>query len=253
MDSPWAIPRAKLGWFGNDEKASCVTVSRRRSILPLPPSLSSPCPPRPAATSFPFVAVYRRTWGLALSILILLFHSASSVFRASSSSFFPVFFPLSLLDDLIVRSARESSISLFPPLRKPPSPPFPVPGTDLSAPRVTGTLHLPEHHHLRINRVWKINASRGDLRGRERRQCGWDNGGKGKKKGKMVSKRRSRCLVSTRYGEFFAADTIPCWNRSARRCFREIVLQDEVMNRIDWKDLHNTRREGRRVRIVAKN
>lgn len=35
------------------------------------------------------------------------------------SHLFPPFF--FLLDDLIVRSARESSISLFPPLRKPPS------------------------------------------------------------------------------------------------------------------------------------
>lgn len=77
---------------------------------------------------------------------------------------FSLFFSLSLLDDLIVRSARESSISLFPPLRKPPSALL-CPRDRSTRPPVTGTLHLPEHHHLRINKVWKINAPRGDLRG----------------------------------------------------------------------------------------
>lgn len=60
--------------------------------LSLPPAPLPVLLSRPAATSFPLVAVYRRTWGLALSILILLFHSASSVFRVSSSSFFPRLF-----------------------------------------------------------------------------------------------------------------------------------------------------------------
>lgn len=84
MDSLWLVPRAKLGRFGNDEKASCVTVSRRRSVLPSPAATRS----YPMISSSPFVAMYRRTWGSALSILILLFHSASSVFRASSFPFF---------------------------------------------------------------------------------------------------------------------------------------------------------------------
>lgn len=156
MDSLWVVPRAKLGRFGNDEKASCVTVSRRRSVL------LSPSAARSTTSSLPFVAMYRRTWGSALSILILLFHSASSVFRASSFPFFSrslssfplcvLFFrpllcvlahpslSLSLLDDLIVRSAHESSTSLFPPSVKftfrpsPPSgpiypPPSPAPST----------------------------------------------------------------------------------------------------------------------------
>jgi len=70
-----------------------------------PPVL--PCFPLTShvTSSSPFVAVYRRTWGLALrspphslslSILILLFHSASSVFRASPFLFFPFSLSLSL-------------------------------------------------------------------------------------------------------------------------------------------------------------
>jgi len=76
-----------------------------------------PLPPR-AAISFLFVAMYRRTWG-PLSILILLFHSASSVFRASSSSFFPLLFSLSLVRPNHAIRARVRS-----PCSPPPPPPL---------------------------------------------------------------------------------------------------------------------------------
>lgn len=182
MDSLWVVPRAKLGRFGNDEKASCVTVSRRRSVL------LSPSAARSTTSPLPFVAMYRRTWGSALSILILLFHSASSVFRASSFPFFsrslsslppvrPLFpppplrscssFSFSLSSRRPNRAIRAREFDLLvSPLCEIHLPSFPALRTDLPAP-VTGTLHLPEHHHLRINRVWKINAARGDPRGGE--------------------------------------------------------------------------------------
>lgn len=69
--------------------------------------------PRSQASSFPLIRrVPKNLRPRSLSILILLFHSVSSVFRTSSSPISPLSLPL--LDDLIVRSARESSTSLFP-------------------------------------------------------------------------------------------------------------------------------------------
>lgn len=121
MDSPWAIPRAKLGWFGNDEKASCVTVSRRRSILPPPPflfSLSSP----PRGHIFSLRRRVPKNLGprsIHLNIIIS--------FRELGFQGILVFFFSRLFLSFATRRpnrairAREFDVSLFPPLRKPPS------------------------------------------------------------------------------------------------------------------------------------
>lgn len=220
MDSLWVVPRAKLGRFGNDEKASCVTVSRRRSVLPSPSATRS----YPATSSFPFVAMYRRTWGSALSILILLFHSASSVFRASSFPFLSfslppistpsISFSLSFSSRRPNRAIRAREFDLLvSPLCEIHLPSFPALGTDLPAP-VTGTLHLPEHHHLRINRVWKINAARGDLRGGESASASAGGITVEREKGRAQWYPRGGpgvpCQRDT--GVFFAAGTTPCWD-----------------------------------------
>lgn len=159
MDSLWLVPRAKLGRFGNDEKASCVTVSRRRSVLPspcrhplVPPDLrlspSSPCTEENLGLRSIHLNIIISFRELGFQgILVSLFLSPISLSLSlplPPSSFHPlVLFPapsLSLLDDLIVRSAHESSTSLFSPSVKftfrpsPPSgpiypPPSPAPST----------------------------------------------------------------------------------------------------------------------------
>lgn len=103
---------------------------------------------------------------LSIHLNIIISFRASSVFRASSFLF------LSLLSRSLASRrpnrairAQEFDLPVFP-LVKTTFRPFPAPGTDPPA-SVTGTLHLPEHHHLRINRVWKINVPRGDLWGGE--------------------------------------------------------------------------------------
>lgn len=133
MDSPWAIPRAKLGWFGNDEKASCVTVSRRRSVLPSTPFLSSSSTSRPhLSSSSPC------TDELGASIHLNIIISFRELgFQGIFIFFFFLSFSLFRYYDLIARSVRESSISLFPPLRKPPS--------TLPCPRDWST--RPRHQH----------------------------------------------------------------------------------------------------------
>lgn len=68
------------------------------------------------------------------------------------------------------------------------------------------------------------------------RQRGWDNG-KGKKKGKMVPTRRSRCPMSTRYREFFAAGETPCWKEQATLLSRNRSIISEIMiNQLDVKE-----------------
>lgn len=126
-----------------------------------------------------------------LSILILLFHSASPFFRDSLSLSLPLYLIFflssslpSLSPDLIVRVRVRPPRSLHGENHLPP---LPSPGTN--PPPSGDTLHLPEHHHLRINRVWKINAPRGDPEGLsvERKRGKKKKRKKGKEETQMVS------------------------------------------------------------------
>ena len=118
----------------------------------------------------PFLVTYRRTCTLAPIHLNIIISFREPVFQRHlslspspflfiSSSFSPPSLP-SLSPDLIVRVRVRPPRSLHGENHLPP---LPSPGTN--PPPSGDTLHLPEHHHLRINRVWKINAPRGDPEG----------------------------------------------------------------------------------------
>lgn len=126
---------AKLERFGNDEKASCVTVSRRRSILPpspLPPTsnlpLSSP------SLIFPLCRCVPENLGprsIHLNIIISFRELGFQGILFSPLAVSPSSSPaVSRLLSQRPNRARESSTSLFPPPVKttfrPSPPPRPI-------------------------------------------------------------------------------------------------------------------------------
>ena len=101
---------------------------------PLPSTVSSSSASR--GHIFPLRRhAYRRTWG-PLSILILLFHSASSVFRASPSSFFPLLFSLSLVRPNRAIRAREFDLPVSPH-------PYPLAKTTFRSSLSSGLIYPP--------------------------------------------------------------------------------------------------------------
>ena len=138
----------------------------------------------------PFLVTYRRTCTLAPIHLNIIISFREPVFQrhlslSLSLPLYLIFFLSSSLPslspDLIVRVRVRPPRSLHGENHLPP---LPSPGTN--PPPSGDTLHLPEHHHLRINRVWKINAPRGDPEGLsvERKR--------GKKKKKEKKEKRKR-------------------------------------------------------------
>lgn len=131
MDSLWAVPRAKSGRFGNDEKASCVTVSRRRSVLPpllLSPPLTglvfpphSPCTEEleaPLSIHLNIIISFREL-GFQ-DILVSHFSSFSPASRRPNRAIRAREFDLPVSSSLIKTAFRPSPLP--GPIHPPPSP-----------------------------------------------------------------------------------------------------------------------------------